>query len=75
MAEATKDEGRKTRSILPEETREHLETAGKEFGRSLEGLFPPDFIDHNRRARREFLLAARSLIDHALEHLEETREA
>jgi hypothetical protein len=74
MAETTKDEGRRTPRVLPEETREHLKAAGDEFRQSMEGLFPPEFVDHNRRARKEFLLAARSLIDHALERIEEPRK-
>jgi hypothetical protein len=38
---------------------------------SVEGLFPPEFIEHRRAARREMLLAARSLIDHALKRMDE----
>ncbi len=71
MAETTKEEGRKIPRVLPEETRQHLKAAGDEFRQGMEGLFPPEFVDHNRRARKEFLLAARSLIDHALERFEE----
>lgn len=71
MTETGKEEGRKTPRVLPEETRQHLRAAGDEFRQGLEGLFPPKFVDHKRRARKEFLLAARSLIDHALERFEE----
>jgi hypothetical protein len=56
-----------------EETREHLRSARKEIRDAWEALFPPEFITHRRAARREFLLAARTLINHALERIE-TRE-
>ncbi|GMR11222.1 MAG: hypothetical protein BMS9Abin28_2049 [Anaerolineae bacterium] len=75
MTEAENQKGRKAPRVLPEETRQHLKAAGDEFRHGMEGLFPPEFVDHNRRARKEFLLAARSLIDHALERMEEASEA
>ncbi len=75
MPETTKEDGRKVPRVLPEQTRQHLKAAGDEFRQSMEGLFPPEFVDHRRRARKEFLLAARSLIDHALERLERFEEA
>jgi hypothetical protein len=37
----------------------------------VETLLPPGFIEHRRAARREMLKAARSLIDAALEKMEE----
>jgi hypothetical protein len=37
--------------------------------KSVEILLPPEFIAHRKAARREMLLAARSLIDHALERM------
>lgn len=56
---------------IPEEARVHLKAAGSEIRKSLESLLPPEFVRHGRAARREMLLAARSLIDHTLERLEE----
>lgn len=58
----------------PDETREHFRAARKAFRHSFKTLLPPDFIKHRRKARREMLLAARSLIDHALEKLETLEE-
>lgn len=55
----------------PQETRQHLRAARAEIRESFKALFPPEYIQHRRRARREALLAARSLIDHALQRLEE----
>lgn len=57
---------------IPEDAREHLKTARDEFRKSVEGLLPPEFLEHRRRARKEMLLAARSLIDHALHRMEES---
>ena len=56
---------------IPEETREHMKAAREEMRKSYESLFPPGFIDHRRAARKEFLLAARSLIDAALKRMDE----
>jgi hypothetical protein len=55
----------------PEETRDHLKSARSEIRESYKALFPPEFIEHHKAARREMLMAARSLIDHALERMEE----
>jgi RecA/RadA recombinase len=54
-------------SIIPDEARQHMRAARMEMHRSLKALFPPAFVEHRRAARREVLLAARSLLDHALE--------
>jgi hypothetical protein len=59
-------------SCLPEEARQHLRAARKEFRKSIEALLPQGFVTHQKRARKEMLLAWRSLIDTALERLEES---
>lgn len=59
---------------IPEEAREHAKTARQEMRKSIEALFPPEFIQHRRAARREMLMAARAMVDHAIEVLE-TKEA
>jgi len=51
----------------PEDVRGHMRTARAEMRESVRAIFPPEFIEHRRAARREILLAFRSLIDHALE--------
>ena len=58
---------------LPEDARQHMRAAREAMGKGWESLFPPEFIQHRRAARREMLLAARSLIDHALKRMEEKR--
>jgi hypothetical protein len=60
---------------VPEEAREHLKTARDEFRKSVEGMLPPEFLEHRRAARKEVLLAARSLIDHALKRMDEAGKA
>ncbi len=64
-------EKKESKCPVPEETREHVNTARAEMRESVKGLFPPKFIEHRRAARREMLMAARSLINHALERIEE----
>jgi hypothetical protein len=75
MAEAKQGRERPWEGHLPEETREHLQAARESFRRGLEGMLPPEFLEHRRQARREMLLAARSLIDHALKRMEESGKA
>lgn len=75
MPETKRGRGSEWKHGLPDETREHLHAAREAFRRSYEGLFPPEFVAHRREARKEILLAARSLIDHALQRMEERGEA
>jgi len=56
---------------IPEEARQHARAARDEMRKSVEALFPPEFIAHRRAARKEMLLAVRSVIDAALERIEE----
>jgi hypothetical protein len=55
---------------IPPEAREHLRAARKEVRQGFEALFPPEFIEHRRKARKEVLLAWRSMIDHAIQRME-----
>lgn len=55
---------------VPEETRQHLKTARSEVRQSVKSLFPSEFIAHRQAARKEILMAARSMIDNALERIE-----
>ncbi|NIS79523.1 MAG: hypothetical protein GTO14_04795 [Anaerolineales bacterium] len=59
-----------SRAWPPETTRQHLRAARAEMREAFKTLFPSGFIEHRRAARREMLLAARSMIDHALERME-----
>ncbi len=69
MAETT---GRKPfEDKIPEEVRQHMRAARDELRESMKVFLPPEFVEHRRKARREMLLAWRSLIDRAIEHMEE----
>jgi len=70
MPEASKHEKIHDRYI-PEEAKQHLKAAGEEMRKSIEAMFPPELATHRRAARKEALLAARSIIDAALQHIEE----
>ena len=59
---------------MPEEVREHFREARKELRESMKEFLPPGFIEHRKKARREMLLAWRSLIDAALEKIDEKKE-
>jgi hypothetical protein len=54
----------------PEWVRERLEERMEELRRGFGGVFPPEFREHARAARREFWLALRSIIDARLEAIE-----
>ena len=56
---------------IPEDVREHMRAARDEMRQSIEGLLPPKFLEHRRAARKEMLLAFRSMLDHAIEHVDE----
>jgi hypothetical protein len=56
---------------IPEDVREHMRAARDEMRQSIEGMLPPKFVEHRRAARKEMLLAFRSMLDHAIEHLDE----
>ncbi|MEE9512924.1 MAG: hypothetical protein V3V46_02505 [Anaerolineales bacterium] len=67
MAEKEKSQKRSKRNYKPsEEVRQHMSNARMEIRESVLALFPPEFIEHRKVARREFLLGIRGLIDDAL---------
>jgi len=70
MAEQTASQ-HKLFEWIPEEAREHARAARQEVWKGLEEIFPPEFVAHHRKARREMLLAWRSIIDSALERMDE----
>ncbi len=56
---------------IPEEVRQHVRAAREEMRESVKSFLPPGFVEHRKNARREMLLAWRSLIDSALERMDE----
>ena len=67
----------KEEKVQPEtsEFGKHVKEAGRAAVKQWKSLIPPEFWEHGRVARRETLLAMRSLVDVAIEHLEEKGEA
>ncbi len=49
---------------------QHVCAAGKELRQGLASMLPPEFHAHGRSAKREVLLAARSVIDAELSHID-----
>jgi hypothetical protein len=68
-------ERQRFREFIPDQALEHARTACVEMCRSLEGLLPPEFVAHQRVARKEMLLAVRSMIDASLERIETEQAA
>jgi hypothetical protein len=61
--------------IIPDEALEHAWNAGEELRKSVAALLPslpPEFTRHRQAARKEMLLAVRSLIDSAIARVEKT---
>ncbi|HXD10453.1 MAG TPA: hypothetical protein VN653_10350 [Anaerolineales bacterium] len=56
---------------IPEEVRQHVRAAREELRESIKAFLPPEFMEHRKKARKEMLLAWRSVIDTALERMEE----
>ena len=52
------------------EARAHVKAAGESFKLSVQDLIPKGFVEHRRAARKEMLLAMRSLLDAAIERTE-----
>ncbi len=52
------------------EAREHVRAAHASIRETFEDFLPHGFIEHRRAARREMLLAMRSLLDAAIERAE-----
>ena len=56
---------------IPEEVRQHMRSAREELRESVKAFLPPEFMEHRKKARKEMLLAFRSVIDSALERMED----
>lgn len=69
----SKEKYEKMKDRIPEEVREHHKKAREEMRESIKSLFPEEFIKHRKAARKEMLLAARGMINHAIDRLEEKK--
>ncbi len=56
---------------IPEDVRQHMRAAREELRESIQAFLPPEFVEHRRKARREMLLAWRSLIDRAIQRMDD----
>ena len=74
MTEQEEKSHKQFRDHIPEDARAHAKNAREEMQKSWATLMPPEFVAHRRKARREMLLAARELINHALDRLETHEE-
>jgi hypothetical protein len=59
---------------VPEEVRQHVQAAREEMRESIRAFLPPGFVEHRKKARKEMLLAWRSLIDSAIERIDKTKD-
>jgi hypothetical protein len=59
---------------IPEEVRQHARAAREELRESVKAFLPPEFFEHRKKARKEMLLAWRSMINAALERMDEKEE-
>lgn len=56
------------------EAREHVKAARMSIRKGVGELIPKEFLQHRRAARREMLLAMRSLLDAFIERTERKQE-
>ncbi len=70
MAEKNQSKPKHYCEFIPEEAVEHAKIARAEMRKSFAALLPPEFVAHRRKARKELLLAAQQIINHALERIE-----
>ncbi len=59
---------------VPEDARQHAHAAREEMRESMKSFMPPEFWEHSKKARKEMLLAWRSMIDAALERMDKKEE-
>jgi hypothetical protein len=74
MAEQTNRTHKDFESKFSDETRQHFRAAREEFHKSIEGILPPEFMEHRLKARKEMLLAWRSMIDASLKRMDESKK-
>ena len=70
MAEKTTRQ-KKYESHIPEDAREHFRAAHKEMREGVKTLLPEGFLEHRKGARKEMLLAWRSMLDAAIDRMDE----
>ena len=71
MATRKTENEKKFKHEIPEEVREHFTKAHQEMREAIKGFLPKGFLEHRRAARKEMMLAVRSMLDAAIEKMEE----
>ena len=74
MAEQTERTRKHFEGKIPDETRQHFRAAREEFQKSMQDMLPPGFLEHRRNARKEMLLAWRSMIDASLDRMQDPKK-
>ena len=62
---------KKFETRIPEEARQHMRAAREEMRKSIETLVPEGFLEHRHSARREMLMAMRSMLDAAIQRMDD----
>ena len=70
MAEKTTRQ-KKYESRIPEDAREHFRAAREEMRAGVKTFLPEGFFEHRKGARREMLMAWRSMLDSAIQRMDE----
>lgn len=70
MTEKT-ERKKKFEKRIPENARGHYRAAREEMRNGIKTLLPEDFFTHGRNARREMLMAWRSILDAAIQRMDE----
>jgi hypothetical protein len=70
MAEKTTRQ-KKYESRIPEDAREHFRAAREEMREGMKTILPEGFLEHRKGARKEMLLAWRSMLDAAIQRMDE----
>jgi len=71
MATRKTESEKKFKHEIPEEAREHYKKAHQEMREAIKGFLPEGFLEHRRTARKEMMLAVRSMLDAAIEKMDE----
>ena len=73
MTETTETHSEKDPRMV--EAREHMKAARQAMHQSFQALMPAGYLEKRRAARKEMLLAMRSMVDAAIAHIEKSTEA
>jgi hypothetical protein len=71
MATKKSESEKKFKPEIPEEAREHYRNARNEMREAAKLLFPAGFLERRRAARKEMMMAFRSMLDSAIEKMDE----